>query len=108
MASVTTRQAKPAPRDLGQAGKKLWRNATSEFTFSSVEFELLYQLCCVIDEIAAMRADLSEMGYIVAGSEKQPRINPVVAALTAHRKLADQLAVALSLPAEGEAVGRRR
>jgi hypothetical protein len=103
-----TTQAKPAPKDLQQAGRKLWRNATAEFTFNAVEVELLYQLCCVVDEVAAMRADLREMGYIVAGSEKQPRINPVVAALANHRKLADTLATALSLPIEGEAVGRRR
>jgi hypothetical protein len=103
-----TIQGKPAPRDLGTAGRALWRDAVREFTFSSVEFRLLYELCCVLDEIAAMRADLSEMGMVVSGSENQPRVNPLIAALTNHRKLADQLAVALSLPLEGESVGRRR
>jgi hypothetical protein len=103
-----TVKAKPAPRDLAAAGRKLWRNATGEFTFNAVEFELLYQLCCVVDEIAAMRTDLSEMGMVVSGSERQPRPNPLLAVLSNHRKLADQLAVALSLPLEGESVGRRR
>ncbi len=55
-----------------------------------------------------MRADLAEMGAIVSGSQGQPRVNPLLAALVAHRKLCDQLCVALALPAEGEAVGRRR
>jgi hypothetical protein len=35
-------------------------------------------------------------------------VNPLLAAIVAHRKLADQLAVALGLPLAGESVGRRR
>src|ERR1700730_13893040 len=98
-----TAKAKPAPRDLATAGRALWRDAVREFTFSSVEFALLYQLCTTVDEIALMRTDLSEMGPLVSGSEGQPRVNPLIAALATHRKLADTLATALALPVEGEA-----
>ena len=103
-----TTKAKPAPRDLGTAGRALWRDACREFTFSSVEFALLHELCTTVDEIAAMKSDLGEMGMVVSGSEHQPRINPLVPALAVHRKLADTLAAALALPVESETVGRRR
>jgi hypothetical protein len=103
-----TKRPTPAPKDLNEAGRTLWRKADREFEFSSVEYELLHQLCVTLDEIAGMRADLSEMGYIVAGAEKQPRPNPLIATLREHRKLVDQLVTALALPIEGEAVGRRR
>jgi hypothetical protein len=44
----------------------------------------------------------------VAGSKGQPVLNPVFAQLAVHRKLIDQMIVALSLPIDGESVGRRR
>jgi hypothetical protein len=100
--------SQPAPKDLKQTGVALWRKITREFGFNSVELELLHRLCVTIDEIAAMRADLSEMGMVVAGSERQPRANPLIDKLVAHRKLADQLSTALALPIEGEAAGQRR
>jgi phage terminase small subunit len=97
-----------APKDLQVEGRKLWRQAVDEFDLDSIELALLRQLCLTVDELVAMKADLAEMGTIVAGSRNQPRVNPLLAAIVAHRKLADQLAVALGLPLAGEAVGRRR
>jgi P27 family predicted phage terminase small subunit len=97
-----------APKDLQVEGRKLWRQAVDEFELNPVELALLYQLCLTVDELAAMKADLAEMGTIVAGSRNQPRVNPLLGAIVSHRKLADQLAVALGLPLAGEAVGRRR
>jgi hypothetical protein len=61
-----------------------------------------------IDEIAELKAALAVPGLVVEGSKGQPRPNGRVATLVSHRKLADQLVVALGLPVEGEAVGRRR
>jgi hypothetical protein len=101
-------RAKPATKDLRDAGIALWHKLTREFVFNSAELALAHQLCTTIDEIAAMKADLNEMGTVVAGSSKQPRPNPLLDKLVQHRKLADRLVVALGLPAEGEAVGRRR
>jgi P27 family predicted phage terminase small subunit len=97
-----------APKDLQVEGRKLWRQVVDEFELNPVELALLYQLCLTVDELAAMKADLAEMGTIVAGSRNQPRVNPLLGAIVSHRKLADQLAVALGLPLAGEAVGRRR
>jgi phage terminase small subunit len=97
-----------APRDLQVEGRKLWRQAVDEFDLNPVELALLYQLCLTVDELAAMKRDLAEMGTVVMGSRNQPRVNPLLGAIVSHRKLADQLAVALGLPLAGEMVGRRR
>jgi hypothetical protein len=105
---TTPRRSKPAPRDLGEPGKVLWRNLTQEFDFNSAELTVLHQLCCTTDEITDLKAALATSSPVVKGSRGQPRANPLLAELRNHRKLADQLVVALSLPVEGEAVGRRR
>jgi phage terminase small subunit len=97
-----------APKDLQAAGKKLWRETLAEFEPSAPESALLHQLCLTIDELAQMQAELAQMGMVVMGSRNQPRPNPLLPMIAAHRKLADQLVVALGLPLEGEVVGRRR
>jgi P27 family predicted phage terminase small subunit len=93
---------------LNEDGKALWRNVTREFDFNSAEMALLQQLCETIDEIAAMKAEMSDMGVVVAGSKGQPVVNPVIKTLAEHRKLADQLTAALALPVTGEVIGQRR
>jgi P27 family predicted phage terminase small subunit len=98
----------PAPRDLRTSGTVLWRKLVREFEYNSAEIELLHQLCVTVDEIAAMRSDLAEMGMVTMGSKNQPVVNPLLSALVSHRKLCDQLTTALGLPVEGEAVGRKR
>jgi len=100
----------PPPKSLqvGGRGRKLWRDAVADFGGHAVELELLYQLAVTVDELDKMTADLAEMGMICAGSTGQPKANPLLPAIVAHRKLADQLAVGLGLPVEGEAEGRRR
>jgi hypothetical protein len=106
MTAAKTRQN--APRGLKTAGKRLWANATAEYEFSSIEAELLKQLCRTVDEIEQLEASLRDGGPMVKGSRGQQVLNPVYAQLCAHRKLADQLAVALALPTEGEVAGQRR
>src|SRR4051794_10107269 len=105
---MTTRRSKPAPKDLGAEGILLWRKLTLEFEFNNAELELLHQFAQTIDEIGQLKAALAATGTTVKGSKGQPRLNPLWNELRQHRKLADQLVVALALPAEGEAVGRRR
>jgi hypothetical protein len=98
----------PPPRDLGAAGKSLWRRLTAEFTFHAAEIEILRQLATTADQIAAMETEMSTMGVIVAGSENQPRLNPILPGLVSHKKLFDQLVTALALPIGNETAGRRR
>jgi phage terminase small subunit len=106
---VGDRVRRPAPpKDLQAAGKAMWKSILDEFKLNSAEMGLLYQLCVTLDELAAMKADLAEMGTVVMGSRNQPRPNPLLPLIVAHRKLVDQLVVAVGLPLEGEMVGRRR
>jgi P27 family predicted phage terminase small subunit len=99
----------PTPKGLKSAGRALWRAQLSEFEASSpAELALLEQACLTVDELAAMKTDLAEMGLVVSGSTGQPRINPLVSAIAAHRKLLDQLVVSLGIPLPSETVGRRR
>jgi P27 family predicted phage terminase small subunit len=105
---TTTRRSKPAPKSLGVEGLSLWRALTREFDFNSAELSLLAQLCCTTDEIADLKAALTATGPVVRGSTGQDRANPLLAEIRNHRKLADQLVVALGLPIDGEQVGRRR
>jgi hypothetical protein len=53
MITAMTAERRPVPRDLNAAEGALGRNATAEFTFNAVEFELLHQLAVTIDETAA-------------------------------------------------------
>ena len=101
-------RAPAPPKDLQVEGRKLWRDVVAEFEPNAAELALLYQLCLTVDELAEMKAEMAEMGVVVAGSRGQPRVNPVLSAIAAHRRLVDQLVVALGVPLEGEVVGRRR
>jgi hypothetical protein len=76
---TTTRRSKPTPRDLGEAGKLLWRDLTREFEFNSAELALLHQLCCTTDEIAELKTALKTTKAVVRGSRGQPRANPLLA-----------------------------
>lgn len=99
---------RPAPPDLQAHGRTLWEETLEEYGLDPVEIELLHQLCQTVDELALLKSDLAKMGSIVTGHAGQPRANPLLAAIAAHRKLADQLSIALALPLPSEAVGRRR
>lgn len=96
------------PPELARRGRALWRKAVAEFEFHSVERELLRQLCVTLDEIAVLEKALAAQGPTVKGAAGQPRLNPLYQQLVSHRKLCDQLAMALALPLAGEAEGRRR
>jgi hypothetical protein len=105
---LDVRRPKPYPNGLNDDGKALWCSVTREFDFNSAELALLQQLCQTVDEIVAMKREMSDMGVVVAGSKGQPVVNPILRVLSEHRKLADQLTAALALPVDGEVVGHRR
>lgn len=102
------KRRRPTPTGLGTTGRALWREVIDTYDLDPAEVVLLRELCATVDEIARMTADLAEMGVIVAGSRGQPVANPLLAHIATHRKLADQLVVALALPSGSETVGRRR
>lgn len=106
--TTARRRRPPAPKDLGSAGAALWRSVLGQFDLHAAELALLHQLCCTADEITDLKAALAKSKPLIRGSRNQMRPNPLYAMLANHRKLADQLVVALGLPLDSETVGRRR
>jgi hypothetical protein len=104
---TTTKQPQP-PAGLKTRGRSLWRSIMAVYQLDPAETELLHELCRNLDEIDALVAALADQPVVVEGSQGQPRPNPLLAELRAHRTLSERLAAALALPVGGEVVGRRR
>jgi hypothetical protein len=96
------------PRGLNGPGKVLWRAVTAEFGLNPAELGVLHELCRTTDELDFMSSVLAEESPVVVGSKGQPRAHPLLSEIRQHRRLVDQLVVALGLPLPTEAVGRRR
>ena len=99
---------KQPPPGLGKVGKAKWRKLTQENTFSEAEFDTLELYCSMWDTLTKLDAELVTMGVVVSGSEGQPVVNPVLRERRETIKQIDALMVALALPVEGEAYGKRR
>jgi len=96
------------PKDLNAAGRAFWRSVLSDFEPNSAELQLLHEACRTKDELDVMVAAVAAESPVVAGSKGQPRPHPLLAEIRQHRRLLDQLVVALGMPLESEVVGRRR
>lgn len=96
------------PEDLLAPGVKLWKAVHTEFDPNAVELQLLYELCRTTDELDRMSRAVALESPVVPGSKGQPRAHPLLTEIRQHRRLVDQLVVALGMPLEDETVGRRR
>ncbi len=105
---MTTKPRKPAPCDLKARGKALWRSVIGTYVLDPAETALLHELCRTADELDVLTSAMAEASPVVAGSQGQPRANPLLAEIRQHRKLAETLAIALALPVDGETIGTRR
>ncbi len=90
------------PRDLGRAGRDLWRRVTSAYEVESHEVPALLLAARQLDDVARLEELLDRDGLVVAGSSGQPRLSAVVAELRLSRLAAARLLDALGLPVEGE------
>ena len=79
-----------------------------QYTLDPAEGELLHELCRTTDELDTLAAAMADQAPVVAGSQGQPRPNPLLAEIRQHRRVAEALVVGLALPVDGETVGRRR
>lgn len=76
----------PAPADLGETGREVWDRlwtAGQAWLSPQTDRDILTRLCQAHDQREEMREELENIGYLVAGSMGQTRINPVVPALRA-------------------------
>lgn len=96
------------PRDLDAHGKRVWRAVMGVYVLDPAEVLLLHELCRTADELDRLTAKMVLEEPLVEGSQGQPKAHPLLGEIRAHRKLAETLALALALPADGETVGHRR
>ncbi len=90
------------PRDLGRAGRDLWRRVFAAYELDPVERVGLALACRQLDDVARLEELLDRDGLIVAGSSGQPRLSAALAELRLSRLAAARLLDALGLPVEGE------
>ncbi len=104
---MTAPDSKPKPRtpaNLGPAGKALWRRLTASYVFAEHELALLEVAAHQADDVAALERAIAEDGYIVAGSQGQPRLSGAVTEVRQGRLALGKLLAQLALPDEdGEA-----
>lgn len=102
------RSKTPSSGPIGRAGEVVWDELTEAYTFSPGELELVRQVAHTVDLIAELDRDLAKQPLTVPGSMGQPRANPLLAAVSAQRRVLEQLLRALALPFPDEVEGRRR
>ena len=94
------------PERLQVAGRALWDTLVADYEFGSHELALLALACRQADDVAALEEVLERDGFIVPGSNGQPKLTAVVAELRQGRLAMSKLLDQLALPADDEPVGR--
>jgi hypothetical protein len=65
------------PPNLGRGGRKLWRDAVSQYAFRVDELTLLERACRQLDLVVAAETECADAPMRVKGSRNQPVVNPV-------------------------------
>ncbi len=90
-----------APAGLSVEARALWIATNDEYSFeTAADFTLLRQLCETLDRLREIQAGIKTSGLMVAGSQGQMRLNPLLQAEEAARRtiLAHVRALRLSTP----------
>jgi hypothetical protein len=96
------------PAGLGKGGRGLWRAVHDQFGLAPHEEAILVQVCRCVDRLDAIETELADSPLTVRGSTGQPKAHPLLAEWRAQARVLESLSRALSIPLEGEEVGRRR
>lgn len=96
-----------APKGVGTAGRKLWREITGKYDLRPDELSTLADACREEDLIARMQDKLDDESthLIVVGSQGQPVANPMVSEIRQHRGTKLAILKALKLPDAPAGVG---
>src|SRR5689334_8855754 len=97
-----------APEGLGKSGRALWRGILAEYGLAPHELAILVQCCRVAARLDVIEDVLGAGPLVVEGSTGQPKCHPLLAEWRAQARVLESLSRALSIPLEGEQVGRRR
>ncbi len=95
-----TRKTPSPPRDLGAAGRDLWRRVMSSFELDDHEVPGLLLAARQLDDVARLEELLEADGLVITGSAGQPRLSQVVTELRQARLAAARLLDALALPVD--------
>lgn len=102
--------AKPrAPRNLGQAGSRLWKDVTGPYDLRPDELNVLESACREADLSATLQQviDAPDFEIYTTGSMGQRVIDPVISEVRQHRATMQRLLAALKLPdSPGASAGR--
>src|SRR5215218_7793271 len=101
-------RAQRAPAGLGSSGRYLWRRVTDGLRRRPDELKLLAAACRTADELASLEGELRASPATVAGSQGQPRPNPLFGEVRSHRETLRRLLGALDVPEDDAAVPRER
>lgn len=100
MADNPSRPPSP-PRDLGTAGRALWRRVLADYDLDAVELAALTQAARTVDELQRIHDSLAQAPSVtVAGSTGQPRAHPLLAEARAHRATLTALLASIDLPTD--------
>lgn len=86
------------PRDLGEAGSRLWQAVMADYRLADHERILLAEVCKQADLAAKLDEVIAEDGVIIKGASGQPKTHPAVSAASAARVSVQRLLAALKLP----------
>lgn len=89
---------KPPPADLAKSGRALWTATLASFELDATELRLLTEACRVADELDTLRDALASSEPLVAGSQGQPRPNPLYDEMRRHRDSLVKLVAAIGIP----------
>jgi len=95
------------PRNLGAAGRALWKEVAAKFELDPDDAALLEQACRTADELDTLSAAARTADPMVEGSKRQPVVNPVYEEVRRHRVVLARLLKDLALP-EDEADSKPR
>lgn len=98
---MATTKKTPSPKDLGPAGRKLWREITLEFQFDSpIELNSLRHSCLLEDDLARLRTALETAPLLARGSMGQDVESPLLASI--RQAVALQARLLASIAVEGD------
>jgi P27 family predicted phage terminase small subunit len=75
------------PTGLSTEARGLWTETNDEYSFeTAADYALLRQLCETLDRLRQIQVSIKGSGLMVAGSQGQLRINPLLQAEEAARR----------------------
>lgn len=67
------------PAGLQGRGRAFWRKVVADFDLEAAHFEVLREVCRLLDRQNALAAAVRRDGEVVVGSTGQPRLHPALA-----------------------------